>query len=670
MSTKTENALVLDNRINVSAESTGVVQISGVNNNYFLIPADGSSFPSQIQFNNIVTPSLTSTLVSRNIRVLYRLQVSYPSTGAGAPQPALCLPKPYYDPSYSVNTYLRQFPLQSCCDSLSLVINGSTTTLNPRQVISGLARRIDKQYLAHQGSEFPSMPDNRAVLIPDLQTFAGAWVAGAAYPANGTVVNVVFTNGMTGTFTAGNAYPNAGNLVPVAIAEYPAVKAYWIAGTAFVANIAVPVIVDQTTVSCQPTSKYEASCDNASRASFKPLTFTQNSNPNATFPNGFDIWQFEISEPLLISPLTLHDKEVFLANINTLTIQMNYSQLADMVVASGLVPQASINLVNLSCQVVSPTPQLQLTYIQVDPAIVSIPQAVSYPYESVVYYPKTAATLALSADAGAPNTGPIQLVSDTIRFQTMPSLILVYARQAMSSRLQPAGPQVNCAGRVADCFLSIGNDTSGNGSTSVQIGTRTGLMASASRKQLYRMARDNGYTGSWEDWDYGSGGLLLIDVVKDLGINIESGDVVPGEASGNVNFQISMTVNTSNYRYVAQTQAQREALGVPAGDTPIELMIVAVYSGVATIDPTGCLYSLGELSPAEVATLVKTAPKDGSMISSEAVKPTIQGGSLFSTVKSVLGKTARGIQAVQSNPLFQQAVGMASKLGQGGRLRR
>jgi hypothetical protein len=54
MSTKTDNALVLDNRINVSAESTGVVQISGLNTNYFLIPADGSTFPTQIQFNNIV----------------------------------------------------------------------------------------------------------------------------------------------------------------------------------------------------------------------------------------------------------------------------------------------------------------------------------------------------------------------------------------------------------------------------------------------------------------------------------------------------------------------------------------------------------------------------------------------------------------------------------------
>ena len=667
-STKTENVLVLDNRLNVSSESTGVVQISGVNTNYFLIPADGSSFPSQIQFNNIVTPSLTSTLVSRNIRVLYRLQVAYPSVGAGAPTPALTLPKPYYDPSYQINAYLRQFPLQSCCDSLSLVINGSTTTLNPRQVISGLARRIDKQYLAHQGSEFPSMPDNRAVLVPDQTSFTGWWICGAGFPGAGAV-NVAFSNGMTGTWTSTGAMPAGGTIVPVTIAQYPNAKAYWVAPGADVAqNTLIPVQVDLTGVSCQPTSKYEASCDNASRASFKALTFAQN-QAVAGLPaqaNGYDVWTFEISEPLLISPLTLHDKEVFLANINTLTIQMNYSQLFDMVVASGLTPANAINTANLYCQIIVPTPQLQLTYIQVDPAVVSIPNAVSYPYESVVYYPKTSQyTMGLSSD----QVQTLQVVSDTIRFQTMPSLILVWVRQSMSSRLQPAGAQVNCAGKVADCFLSVGDPISGNANTSIQIGTRTGLLASASRKQLYRMARDNGYTGSWEDWDYGSGSLMLIDVVKDLGINIEAGDVVPGEASGNVNFQISMMVNSSNYNYVAQTQAQREALGVPAGQCPLEMMIVAVYSGVATIDPTGCLYSLGELSPAEVATLVTKAPKDGSMVSSEAIKPTIQGGSLFSSVKSILGKTARGVQAVTSNPLFQQALGMASKL-HGGRMRR
>jgi hypothetical protein len=163
--------------------------------------------------------------------------------------------------------------------------------------------------------------------------------------------------------------------------------------------------------------------------------------------------------------------------------------------------------------------------------------------------------------------------------------------------------------------------------------------------------------------------VLIIDPVRDLGVNIEAGDTIPGEASGNVNFQIALTVNTENYNYVASTLAAREALGVPAGTTPIELMIVAVYSGICTIQPDGALFNLGELSAGQVSTLVRTAPKDGSMISSEAVQPTVQGGSLFSTMKSIVGQTARGLQSVAASPLAQAALSAASKLD-GGRLRR
>jgi hypothetical protein len=130
-----------------------------------------------------------------------------------------------------------------------------------------------------------------------------------------------------------------------------------------------------------------------------------------------------------------------------------------------------------------------------------------------------------------------------------------------------------------------------------------------------------------------------------------------------------MMVNNSNYIYSGATQAIREAQGVPAGQTALELMIVAVYSGTATITPDGCLYNLGELSPAEVSTLVAKAPRDGSMVSSEMIKPTVQGGSLFSKFKSILGKTAQGVSSVIDNPMFRQGLGYASKLS-GGRLRR
>jgi len=623
-----------------------------VNTNYFNIPADGSSFPTQIQFNNIVTPSLTSTLVSRNIRLLYRLQVSYPTANSN-----FRMPKPTYTPNYQINSMLRSLPVQSCTDSLSLVINGATTTINSRQVISAVQRQISKEYLKNQASEVPSMADNRAILLADTVGMTGSWSAGAGYPADGTVVNVAFSNGMAGTFTAGAAYPAAGTFVPVVVTGLPQLSAYWIAGTAFVANQAVQVFVDQDCHSEQPLSKYEAS-SGTTRASFRAVKFTQD--------GGLDTYEFEVSEPLLISPLVLHDDEVYLSNINTLSVQINYSALNDILCNAGsLVTGAAAgqyNPASVQVSIIQPTPQLQLTYIQVDPAIVQIPRAVSYHYENVVYFPKTTGALPLSVGGGANTDIPVttQLSSDTIRFQTMPSLIYVFARVPLSARVNTSAA-VNYAGRLADSFLPIG-DNSGQANCSVQIGTRTGLLASASTKTLYRMAKRNGYNSSWEDWSQGSGSLLIIDPVADLGVNIEAGDVVPGEASGNVNFQIQMMVNNSNYLYAGASQAAREAQGVPAGQTALELMIVAVYSGTATITPDGCLYNLGELSPAEVSTLVRKAPRDGSMVSSEMIKPSIQGGSLLSKFKSILGQTARGIQAVAAHP-------MVGKLA-GGKLRR
>lgn len=626
------SALVLDNRINIGSESTTIVPISGQNTNYFLVPADGSSFPNQIQFNNIVTPSLTSTVVSRNIRILYRMQIACP-TNAALP---FSLPKPSYDPSYQISSYLRQFPLQSCCDSISLILNGSTTTYNPRQTLSALARRIPRDYLKKQGSEMPSASDNRAILVPSGKTFSGSWTA-AAYPGVGQVA-VTFSNGMTGFWTSTGVQPSANTIVPVTINEYPGAYAYWIHGTVFVANVANLVHVDLTQVSSQPTSKYESCEDGASRASFKPISFQQNVAV-AGLAGNRDVWIFEISEPIMLSPLTLHDKETFLALVNTLSLQLNFSNLQDAVVASGLVSAANITATLPDVQITGVTPQLQLTYIQVDPEIVKIPTSVDYSYEQVVYYPKTAAyTMALATDAQA----PIQMMSDTLRFQTMPKMIAVFARQSIQSRLNPAVGQLNCRGRVADCFLPVGDSASGNGNVSIQLGTRTGLLASASRKQLYRMSVENGYTGSWEDFSYGSGSILLIDVVKDLGINVNS-DAIPGEAANNVNFQISAMFNSDNYKYVAQTEPQRIALGVPDNQCPLELIVVAIYSGKATLTADGCIFSLGDITPQQIQTLVNTAPKDGSMVSSEAIQPTIEGRGLF-TQKSIMGKMASGVK--------------------------
>ena len=561
MSSAVDLQLVLDNRINVSADATKMVTISGVQNNFFELNPDGTGYSSNIIFQNVITPSLSNTLVSRNMRLRYTVQAV-----ATANPPVL-------NPAGALGAggaqcVLRCYPLQSVCQNISLVLNGATTTLNSQQVISALQRTIDPVYRKRQATEQPSMPDNTACLGADAL------------------------------------------------------------GTALTSN--------------QVMSSYYNS-DGTTRASFFP-TYWDNASHTV---------QWEVSENIMVSPLTIFDEENFLANINTLSLNFSFSNLNDMFVFSGAqaVPAGfTTTIVN---------PHLELTYIQVANDIVSIPRMVSYPYSNVVYFSKSMTPLAHTNVAQ--NFPTVQ--SDTLRFQSMPSLIYIFMRPAISSRTSAIG-----TGSQADAFFALGNQlvTTAGGqiqpNVSISCGNRTGLLTSASAKTLYRMSVRNGYKGTYADWQYGSGSLLILDPVQDLGINLQGGDILPGE-SGSVNFQFTGAFTSANF-----ASATAAVGGADIAGLPVELMIVPVYSGIVSLTPDNCVFNIGELSEAEVNALLRTAPKDGTMISSEAVNPTIKGGDLWTRTKSILGSTAKGIGAVIDNPLFKQALGAAQGLG--GALRR
>lgn len=556
MSNSVDLQLVLDNRINVSAETTKIVRISGVQNNFFEINSQGAagSFASTINFQNVITPSLSNTLVSRNIRLRYQVAVSAAATPPVlAPSAALA--------ANGATAVLRAFPLQSCCDNISVILNGATTTLNARQTISAIQRSLPKEWLMKEGTECPCMPDNSAVLCADVS---------ATRPSSN-----------------------------------------------------------------QPLSSYYNSTG-ATRASFLPVTYS----------NGTQTVTYDVSESLLISPLTYRSEENFLANINTLSVQLNYSQLTDMMSYAGNAPAPNGITVTIT------NPVLELTYIQVANDIVAIPRMVSYPYENVVFFTKSIGTMTSNVAGG------FNAVSDTLRLQALPSLIYVFARPQINLRTGAAGAGVFGSNSWADAFLSFGDTTNAAGvkpNVSINIGNRTGLLQSASAKTLYRMSVRNGYQGTYNDFQNGQGSLLIIDPVSDLGVNLQAGDILPGEA-GSVNFQIN--ANYSNLNYV-NAQGQLTATTLTA--LPCELVIVVCYSGVVSITPDNCVFNIGELSEAEVNALLRTAPKEGSMISSEAITPTIQGGGLFSKFKSILGSTARGIGAIAP---YAQKVG--DFLGEGG----
>ena len=549
--------LVLDNRVNVSDSFDQLIKYSGVNVNTFEINADGSDFSTQILFNNIVVPNLASTLVSRNMRLRYNIAFTYDATlvegvNNGPKFPGVQLT---YDGdnlavggavlTYSVNqtvdSVLRApFPLQSVCNSTSLTINSGTTTINSRQVLDPIARKLTKKYLMRQSTECPSMLDNMWNLVTD----------------------------------------------PVAS------DANAVAGDPLALHVN----------SNQPLSKYENCAYGSSRASFLPISVTNAANIVTV--------TFNVSEQICISPLTLMDNETFLANVNTLSLLLSYgSSLSDIFYTAnpaGVAPTIAIT-----------SAKLQLTYIQINPEIMTIPRAVNYNYENVVYFAKSYDQV---ITAGSVPTN-FQLQSDTVRFQCMPSMIYVFCRNQVANRNS----------KQTQTFYQYGQGTSSGSAGAglqINIGNRTGLLASASVQTLWRMSVANGYNGSFSEWQL-SGGVLCLDPVKDLGID-PSLDTLPLE-TGSVNFQVSAYWNNQNQLYSIGTLGQNFT-------AHIELMIVAVYAGVATITTDQCMFSLGSLSQNEVKSVLSGK---SNMISSEHVEPTIAGGSLFAKGKHVLGRMAK-----------------------------
>jgi hypothetical protein len=602
--------LILDNRVNVSESFDELVKYSGVNVNYFEIQPDGSTFPTQVLYQNVVIPNLSTTLVSRNLRHHFDVVVTYPQADPNAPQLSgiqdngVAVPV-VGQPFYPVDTVLRgATPLQMNCTSTSVTINSGTNTINSQQVLDPLMRRQSRKYLMNEASEAPSQLDTNWKLNTtqgDFQGSAAVTVQNAAnWPAVVALgaVNVVI-GGITLTFTpTGANAPAVGSYIPLGAVPagyvaYCVVGLAWETGAARTLGYArlYKLPSGGINISNQPTSDYLNS-DGNTRASFLPSSVSRN--------GGNIVATYNITEQVYLSPLTLFSSENFLANVNTLSLLFNYSSLSKMFVSNNPTVNLSVEINN---------PRLSLTYIQINPEVMSIPRSVSYNFENVVYFSKTQTY-----------TAGQQLVSDSIRLQAMPSQMYVLARIPMASQTIAN----------TNTFLQLGRGGASQNSSagvSINIGNRTGLGASASTATWWRIAKRNGWAGSYNEY-LRSSSCICFSPVEDLGVD-PSLDSLP-MTTGSINFQISAFFNDANVQYATGAAY--------AGQ--VELLIVAVYAGVATITTDQIMFNLGALSNNEVNATLASAGKSGQTYSSEHVMPTIQGAGLASAGKYVLSGMA------------------------------
>ena len=504
MSNDLENVLVVESLIDLEKASSpsNVVLIGPTFKTLNKFPAAAAS-NSQIVFNNIVAPSLT-TVMKRCLRIEMEVIVTVTCTGAAGTVAATDAQFNAYNgivgagfggpvalTSSAANICLRAFPLSGVISSADIRINGGATNCalaSYNQIYPFLQGDDDiKRY----ASECPLQADNSAVYENALATS----------PFKG--VNANSATQSRGSFLA--------ELTEAAGA--PLVRKYTVRWT----------------------------------------------------------------EELIISPfLTGRDMEtdVGLVNVNNLTVTLRLGDLTAMF--SGIFSTGTI-AVSIS------TPPSLLIEFDTQNTIFQqrSPTNAVYPYKQLQTYQQA---------IGSAMSGELPLTA--LRLPCQPSKIYVF--------IAPAARSIN----VSDHFLRISN-------ISVNFNNKNSLLNGMNESSLYTMsafnsASERGGFMSWNQWRYGCGSLIVIDVQRDLSVE-------EGSQSGSMNnfstLQITIKYNNNNLLYANNNTTN-----------------VALYNAYQVIVNPGKLYlspSQGEFvvqGPAPAVVLGLIADEDTTKIPEDSLQ--------------------------------------------------
>lgn len=301
-------------------------------------------------------------------------------------------------------------------------------------------------------------------------------------------------------------------------------------------------------------------------------------------------YQFEVVEPLFLSPLCqFGEQQEGMCNVNQLSVNLRFKSNTSRAWSHSSLGNAMTSAVCTFYQ----APELLIQYST--PAMLErLPLVQSLPYVKSNEYVKAVPTLT----AGSSTT----VISDTIRLSQVPRSIYLFCRRsdATTTFLTPQS------------FLKINN-------ISVSWGNQSSLFAQTTSQGLYNMSAQNGLNYDYSGWNKYRGGVVRIDLCKDLGL-LDSESV---GVQGSYNIQVQMSVtNTSAANYDAQ------------------FYMCVLNTGIFSIGQNSARASLGNLTPQ----LVLQAKEQEGMDYHEFRR--LQGGSFWSSLKNIVGKVARGVSDV------------------------
>jgi len=265
---------------------------------------------------------------------------------------------------------------------------------------------------------------------------------------------------------------------------------------------------------------------------------------------------FVITEPLL-HPLCEDSDAQGMSNVRELSITLNFDSILTKMWSS---PE---NVTGLSIDLSSAAPQLLISYVQPKQPE-KIPLSLHLGYEDLQVR---------STNVGNVDVNATQSVSmNNIVVSQVPSKMYVFARKKNSDKTY----------NDADSYACIEN-------LNFTLGTRSGILSSATHQQLYNMSVANGLEMSWNQFSRRLGSIVCIDLAKDVG------GFQPG-AVGNLSSSFTGTIRNKQIK----VPGHQEITGTPANTIDYDLFLVLEQDGVFTVSPDNASLSLG-LSQADMA---------------------------------------------------------------------
>lgn len=480
----------------------------------------------------------------------------------------------------------RQFPISSVIQTLSIKLNTDTTTVTLNDYIHALGRYYcDDAIRAYEMSACPMQPDF-------FQKYNDAM-------------------GITG--------PNP-------------VTALYDEGTA---NVQVGTKSHNYGTNRSPFQAYGANTNESTRGSYKPLSVTY-ADPTTTA-------KYEFDEPLFVSPLSSGKyTEMGLIQIQTFDLNVTWdtarlSRMFSMDKVSIMTKLEHVDNNNhYYPQDLNPIVKLgspKLKFIYMTPHInYPIPQQISYEFSDISRHTQDVPVPVPGWDIDAPlpnsdnNGGKTEITSNNIQLSSIPKKVYIFVRRNNDT----------LSHYTADAFARIHR-------ISIDFNATSGIMASASELDLWRMSCDNGARISWDAWRYYGGSVLCIDFGKNIGLSAQ-------QAVG--------MLGTYNFSF------KLEFSNINTEEMKMQMFTIFESVGILSVQDQKIIKQIGILSPNDVVDSDEIAQGDAKVIEA------IHGGNFLTGVKNLYSSARnfakkakdKGQKFAAENPEFMNAAKTVGKM--------